>query len=173
LVQVQLTEGKSDIIIGTKKGKSIRFGETEVRNMGRTAMGVRGIRLTKADIIVGAENVDPEEKPSVLTVCENGYGKRTELEEYRKQHRGGSGIITIKTSSRNGEVVGIKLVTHEEDLMIMSANGKMIRLRCSQIREVGRNTQGVRLVKLNDSDKIASVAPVVSEEKEAEIAGQG
>lgn len=172
LVQVQLTGGASDIIIGTEKGKSIRFAETEVRNMGRTAMGVRGIKLAKGDIIVGAESIMPEEKSTVLTVCENGYGKRTELDEYRKQHRGGSGIITIKTSSRNGNVVGIKLVERVSDLMIMSEQGKMIRLRCSQIRAVGRNTQGVRLVKLNEGDKIASVAPVVSEEKEAEIVGQ-
>lgn len=172
LVQVQLTGGTSDIIIGTEKGKSIRFAETEVRNMGRTAMGVRGIRLAKGDIVVGAESIDPASKPTVLTVCEKGYGKRTELEEYRKQHRGGSGIITIKTSSRNGNVVGIKLVTPSEDLMIISEYGKMIRLRCEQIREVGRNTQGVRLVRLNESDKVASVAPVVSEEKQAEIAGK-
>lgn len=167
LVQVLLTNGKSDIIIGTRDGKSIRFPETEVRNMGRQAMGVIGMKLNEGDYVVGMESVNPEViDTTVLTVCENGHGKRTGLEEYRDQHRGGSGIITIKTSERNGKVVGIKVVTADEDLMVMTEKGMMVRIRCSQIRAVGRNTQGVRLVRLEEGDKIASVAPVVSEDKE-------
>ncbi|MDD4004916.1 MAG: DNA gyrase subunit A [Elusimicrobiaceae bacterium] len=170
MVQVLLTNGKSDIIIGTRDGKSIRFPETEVRNMGRQAMGVRGMKLNEGDYVVGMETVNPEDKDTtVLTVCENGHGKRTGLDEYREQHRGGSGIITIKTSERNGRVAGIKVVSAEEDLMVMTENGMMVRIRCSQIRAVGRNTQGVRLVRLEEGDKIASVAPVVSEDKEKSL----
>jgi DNA gyrase subunit A len=162
LVSAQLTNGKSDIILATKKGKSIRFPEEEARSMGRTAKGVRGIRLAKGDEVIGMESADPEKGADLLSVCEKGYGKRTELSEYRGQHRGGSGIITIKAGERNGDVVMIRIVNEEEDLMIITTKGMAIRLRCSQIREVGRNSLGVRLVKLQDGDKIANVAPVVN-----------
>ncbi len=174
MVQVLLTNGKSDIIIGTRDGKSIRFPETEVRNMGRQAMGVIGMKLNEGDYVVGMESVNPEDKDTtVLTVCENGHGKRTGLDEYREQHRGGSGIITIKTSERNGKVIAIKVVSTDEDLMVMTENGMMVRIRCSQIRAVGRNTQGVRLVRMEEGDKIASVAPVVSETKENSLEAEG
>lgn len=163
LVGVQLTDGKSDIIVGTKNGMSIRFKETEVRSMGRQAAGVRAIRLDEGDIVIGMEAVSTETAPDVLTVCANGYGKRTNLTEYREQHRGGSGVITIKATERNGEVIGIKPVTTDKDLMVMTEKGMAIRLRCAEIRAVGRNTQGVRLVKLKEGDKIASIAPVISE----------
>ncbi len=164
LVSVQLTEGKSDLIIATKDGMSIRFPETEVRSMGRQAMGVIGIKMDKADSVVSMESAVEAENPEVLTVCENGYGKRTGIDEYRVQHRGGSGVITIKTTERNGAVVTLRIVAKEKDLMVMTEKGMAIRLRCSQIREVGRNTQGVRLVRLEEGDKIASVAPVIVEE---------
>ncbi|MFA6583390.1 MAG: DNA gyrase subunit A [Elusimicrobiaceae bacterium] len=174
LVQVLMTNGKADLIIGTLEGKSIRFPEGEVRNMGRQAMGVRGIKLNEGDYVIGMEGVDPSDaEATVLTVCENGYGKRTGLEEYREQHRGGSGIITIKTTQRNGKVIGIKFVNAGEDLMVMTEKGMMVRIRCSQIRSVGRNTQGVRLVRLEEGDKIASVDPVVSEDKENNLASAG
>jgi DNA gyrase subunit A len=143
LVDVQHTSGKDEIIIGTQHGRAIRFAEKDVREMGRAAKGVRGI---------------------LLTVCEHGYGKRTELSEYRDQHRGGGGIITIKATERNGAVVGVKLVRDEDDLMIMTASGMAIRLHCKDIKTISRNTQGVRLVRLNDGDKVARVAPVVGEE---------
>jgi len=171
LMSVQLTKGNSDIIVATKQGKSIRFDETQVRAMGRTAKGVIGIRLASGDSVVGMEQAPREgSQPDVLSVCENGYGKRTEFVEYRTQNRGGSGVITIKTSERNGPVVGIKLVDESKDLMIITEKGMAIRIRCEEIRSVGRNAQGVRLVKLEEGDKIARVAPVVKEEEKCEDA---
>ena len=169
LISVQETHGNSDILIATKQGKSIRFDENQVRAMGRTAKGVRGIRLAQGDSVVGMEQAPREgSQPDVLSVCENGYGKRTEFSEYRTQNRGGSGVITIKTTARNGQVVGIKLVDESKDLMVITEKGMAIRIRCEQIRSVGRNAQGVRLVKLDEADKIARVAPVVKEEEHEE-----
>ncbi|WP_428065867.1 DNA gyrase subunit A [Candidatus Proelusimicrobium volucris] len=167
LVSVQETHGKSDIIIATKNGKSIRFDENQVRAMGRTAKGVRGIKLAQGDSVIGMEQAERDgEQPDVLSVCENGYGKRTEFSEYRTQNRGGSGVITIKTTQRNGCVAGIKLVDESKDLMVITEKGMAIRIRCEEIRSVGRNAQGVRLVRLEDNDKISRVAPVVKEEEE-------
>jgi len=172
LISVQMTFGKSDIAIATKQGKSIRFDENEVRSMGRPAKGVRGITLAKGDEVVGMEQASNDgEQPDVLSVCENGYGKRTEFSEYKRQHRAGMGVITIKTTERNGQVVGIKLVDESKDLMVVTEKGMTIRIRCEEIRSVGRNAQGVRLVKLEEGDKIARIAPVVKddeEEKESE-----
>ena len=167
LVSVQETHGKSDIIIATKNGKSIRFDENQVRAMGRTAKGVRGIKLAQGDNVIGMEQAEREgEQPDVLSVCENGYGKRTAFSEYRTQNRGGSGVITIKTTQRNGCVAGIKLVDESKDLMVITEKGMAIRIRCEEIRSVGRNAQGVRLVRLEENDKISRVAPVVKEEEE-------
>ncbi len=169
LISVQMTFGKSDIIIATKHGKSIRFDENEVRSMGRPAKGVRGIALAKGDEVVGMEQAPNEgEQPDVLSVCENGFGKRTAFSEYKRQHRGGMGVITIKTSERNGAVVGIKLVDETKDLMVVTEKGMTIRTRCEEIRSVGRNAQGVRLVKLEEGDKIARIAPVVKDEPDEE-----
>lgn len=168
LISVQMTYGNSDIIVATKNGKSIRFDENQVRAMGRPAKGVRSIFLQSDDLVVGMEQVPQGQEPDVLSVCENGYGKRTGFGEYRRQHRGGMGVITIKTSERNGEVVGIKLVDETKDLMVVTEKGMTIRIRCEEIRSVGRNAQGVRLVKLEEGDKIARIAPVVKDEEEAE-----
>ncbi len=168
LISVQMTYGNSDIIVATKNGKSIRFDENQVRAMGRPAKGVRSIFLQADDLVVGMEQVPQGQEPDVLSVCENGYGKRTGFGEYRRQHRGGMGVITIKTSERNGEVVGIKLVDETKDLMVVTEKGMTIRIRCEEIRSVGRNAQGVRLVKLEEGDKIARIAPVVKDEEEAE-----
>ncbi|MCX7905751.1 MAG: DNA gyrase subunit A, partial [Elusimicrobiales bacterium] len=164
LTGVAHTDGTYDIILGTKDGMSIRFSEKEIRPMGRTAKGVRGIKLAKDDIVVGMEAAPSNTKKDLLTVCENGFGKRTSLDEYRNQHRGGSGIITIKTTERNGNVVGIHLVDDKDDLMIITEKGKIIRINCKDISVVGRNTQGIRLVRLEDGDKVSSVEPVVNEE---------
>jgi len=166
LTGVAHTDGNYDIILGTKDGMSIRFSEKEVRDMGRTARGVRGIKLQKDDIVIGMEAAPSNTKKDLLTVCENGYGKRTKLDEYRNQHRGGSGIITIKTTERNGSVVGIHLVDDNDDLMIITEKGKIIRIHCKDISVVSRNTQGVRLVKLEEGDKVSSVEPVVKDEDE-------
>jgi len=166
LTGVAQTDGSYDVIIGTKDGMSIRFSEKEVRDMGRIARGVRGIKLGKEDIVVGMEVAPANTKKDLLTVCENGYGKRTKLDEYRNQHRGGSGIITIKTTERNGNGVGINLVDDNDDLMIIAEKGKIIRIHCKDISVVSRNTQGVRLVKLEEGDKVSSVEPVVKDEDE-------
>ncbi|WP_424245565.1 DNA gyrase subunit A [Elusimicrobium posterum] len=172
LVSVQMTHGKSDLIIATRDGKAIRFDEEQIRAMGRQAKGVRGIRLAEGDTVVGMEHsLKDAAGPDVLSVCENGYGKRTEFSEYRKQNRGGSGTITIKTTERNGKVVGIKLVDETKDLMVISENGMAVRIRCEEIRSVGRNAQGVRLVKLAESDKIARIAPVIKEDESCEVDG--
>jgi len=163
LVEVQHTSGKDELLVATKDGMVIRFPESDIRSMGRGAAGVRGIRVDKDDKVVGMEVFPPNTKKTLLTVCEHGHGKRTELSEYRGQHRGGGGIITIKTTDRNGSVIGVKLVTDEEDLMVMTEQGKAIRLRCKEIKTISRNTQGVRLVRLDESDRVARVAAIANE----------
>jgi DNA gyrase subunit A len=163
LVEVQHTSGSDELLVATKDGMVIRFPESDIRSMGRGAAGVRGIRVDKEDKVVGMEVFPPNSKKTLLTVCEHGHGKRTELSEYRGQHRGGGGIITIKTTDRNGSVIGVKLVTNDDDLMVMTEQGKAIRLRCKDIKTISRNTQGVRLVRLDESDKVARVAPIAVE----------
>jgi len=163
LVEVQHTTGKDEVLIGTKDGIAIRFPESDVRSMGRGAAGVRGIRLEKGDQVVGMEAFPAHAKRTLLTVCEFGFGKRTELSEYRDQHRGGGGIITIKATERNGAVVGIKLATDDDDLMVMTEQGMTVRLRCRDIKAISRNTQGVRLVRLQQGDKVARIAPIAVE----------
>ena len=158
LVETAHTGGRDEVIMGTKDGMAIRFKESDVRSMGRGAFGVKGIRLDKTDQVIGMEAFPADSKKTLLTVCENGYGKRTELSEYRGQHRGGGGVITIKATERNGIVTGVKLVTNDDDLMVMTEKGKTIRLRCKDIKVISRNTQGVRLVKLDETDKVGHVA---------------
>ncbi len=125
--------------------------------------GVRGIRLDQGDQVIGMEAFPPDSRKTLLTVCENGYGKRTDLAEYRGQHRGGGGVITIKATERNGVVIGVKLLTNEDDLMVMTEKGKTVRLRCKDIKVISRNTQGVRLVKLDEGDKVGNVAALALE----------
>jgi len=164
LVEVQHTSGKDELLIASRDGMAIRFPETDIRSMGRGAAGVKGMRLDKTDLVIGMEVFPPNSKKNLLTVCEHGHGKRTELNEYRGQHRGGGGVITIKgTDGRNGAVIGVKLVTNDDDLMVMTEKGKAIRLRCKEIKTISRNTQGVRLVKLDAGDKVARVAPIAVE----------
>ena len=171
LTSVGHTDGKYEIIIGTKLGMSIRFNESDVRSMGRNAMGVRGMRLDKEDTVVGMEVAEPKTKKTLLTVCANGYGKRTNLDEYRNQHRGGSGVITIKANDRNGAGLGIYLVEDKDHLMVMTEKSKAIRMACKTILTISRNTQGVRLVRLEEGDKIASVETVI-EDIEAKVDGE-
>ncbi len=159
LIGVALTSGQNHIILGTKDGMAIRFEESQARPMGRSARGVKGINLRKGDFVV--DMVVAEEGASLLTVCENGFGKRTELEDYRPQHRGGIGLINIKTSDRNGNVVAIKTVKTDDDIMIITAKGIIIRTGLDELREIGRNTQGVRLIKLDEDDKVVAVERVV------------
>jgi DNA gyrase subunit A len=141
---------------------AIRFDEKQVRSMGRAARGVNGIRLRPKDNVIGMVVV--EEKAALLTVCEEGYGKRTGFENYRTQSRGGVGLINIKTSDRNGKVVALKAVQHADELMLITAMGIVMRTGLDEIRSIGRNTQGVRLIKLKDGDKLVAAEKIVSEE---------
>nr|WP_027964591.1 DNA gyrase subunit A [Halalkalibacillus halophilus] len=158
LISVRLTDGTKNIMIGTKHGLLIRFEEDKVRTMGRTASGVKGINLHPDDDVVSMEILN--EGAEVLTVTSKGYGKRTPESEYRLQNRGGKGILTCKLNERNGEVVAVKPVTGEEDLMIMTIDGVLIRLSSDSISQTGRNTQGVRLIRLGEEEAVATVASV-------------
>lgn len=160
LVGVEKTDGQSEILLATKNGKSIRFTETKVRSMGRTASGVRGIRMEQDDEVIGLEAARKDDKRTLLAICENGYGKRTELDEYRGQSRGGAGVIMIKATERNGAVVGIKLVRDDDDLMVLTGQGMGVRLRAKDISVISRNTQGVRLVRLAEGDKVACIGRI-------------
>ena len=161
LMGVKLTHGGQEVVLGTEKGKAIRFSEDDVRTMGRVTRGVKGIELQEGDSVKGIVIVD--KNATLLTVCENGYGKRTEYNEYKVQRRSGQGVINIKTTERNGSVVGLKNVSDEDELMMMTANGMVIRTAINSIRSIGRNTQGVKLISLAKGDKLVSVASVVSE----------
>jgi len=171
LIDVALTTGSDHIILGTLDGMTIRFDESQVRSMGRVSRGVKGINLRTGDALVGMVIV--EEKASLFTVCENGYGKRTDLENYRSQSRGGVGLKNIKTSSRNGKVVALQAVQSNDDLMMITANGIIIRTGLDQIRSIGRNTQGVRLINLKADDKLVAVEKIVSEEADNSKAETG
>ena len=164
LIDVAMTTGTDHIILGTRDGMTIRFDESQVRSMGRASRGVKGIKLRSGDAVVGMVIV--EEKAALFTVCENGYGKRTGLENYRVQSRGGIGLKNIKTSSRNGKVVALQAVQSKDDLMMITANGMIIRTGLDEIRSIGRNTQGVRLIKLKAGDKLVAAEKIISEEPE-------
>jgi DNA gyrase subunit A len=163
LIAVRLTDGSQHIFLGTADGQAIQFREADVRPMGRTARGVIGIDLEAGDAVVAMEVVNPG--ATMLTVCEHGHGKRTALDEYRVQGRGGKGLINIKVTERNGRVVGIKQVTEADELMIMTTAGNLIRLPVRELAVISRNTQGVRLISLGDDDAVASVA-TIEEERE-------
>ncbi|MBM7618883.1 DNA gyrase subunit A [Bacillus tianshenii] len=163
LISVKMTDGTKEMIIGTKKGMLIRFHETDVRSMGRTATGVKGITISDDDEVVGMELL--EENLDVLVVTKNGYGKRTPAEEYRIQSRGGKGIKTCNITDRNGELVSVKTVTTDEDLMLITASGVLIRMSVDGISQMGRNTQGVKLIRLAENEFVTTVARVDKEEE--------
>ncbi len=158
---VSLTDGNQDIILVTKKGKAIRFREKEVRSMGRAAAGVKGMTLGKKDKVIGMVTVKRE--ASLLCVAEKGYGKRTRLSEFRVTRRGGKGLIAIKDTERNGDVVAAREVLDTDELILISSSGQVIRLRAKEIREMGRNTQGVRLMNIKEGDRVIDVAHIVNE----------
>ena len=164
LIGVRLTNGKKEIIIGTRQGKLVRFEETDIRSMGRTAGGVRGIRLKDDDYVVGMEIIEPGQE--ILVVTENGYGKRTPESEYRLQTRGGMGVKTCQITEKNGPLCAVKAVDGSEDLMLITINGMLIRMDVNDISMTGRSTQGVRLMRLAGSELIATVAKVEKEEEE-------
>jgi DNA gyrase subunit A len=159
LIGVQLTDGHREILLGTKQGITIRFKEEEVRPMGRMAYGVKGITLEEGNDVIGMETITPDSTTAILTVTEGGYGKRTRVGEYRIQGRGGKGIISVKTTERNGPAVGFLQVRDDDEIMLMAAQGKVLRCKVDDIREIGRNTQGVRILDLDgDEDRVVAVA---------------
>ncbi|HEY4934030.1 MAG TPA: DNA gyrase subunit A [Terriglobales bacterium] len=174
LVAANCTDGKQIIFLATHDGQAIRFDEDDVRSMGRPAYGVRGMDLSKGDYIVGmavtpkeqkkGKNGDPDQSNLVLSVTEQGYGKRTDVDEYRLQTRGGKGVINVKTTARNGKVVSIMLVNEKSEVMVISQFGKIIRIDTKNIREVGRSTQGVRLLHLEEGDRLAAASVIPPEE---------
>ncbi len=159
LIGVQVTDGQREILLGTKQGITIRFSERDVRSMGRTAYGVKGITLEEGNEVIGMETITPDSTTAILTVTEGGYGKRTPVGEYRVQGRGGKGIISVKTTERNGLAVGFLQVRDSDEIMLMAAQGKVLRCKVGDIREIGRNTQGVRILDLDgDEDRVVAVA---------------
>ncbi|HTG81118.1 MAG TPA: DNA gyrase subunit A [Geobacteraceae bacterium] len=168
LITVALTDGKQDVLLASKNGKSIRFREEDARPMGRVTRGVRGMTLEDDDVVIGMEIVNDLTGSTLFTVTENGFGKRTELTEYRRQSRGGKGVITIKTTERNGCVVDIKQVTDENDLMLITDQGKIIRMPVAGFSVIGRNTQGVRLMVTEESERIVAVARLAEKEESDE-----
>jgi DNA gyrase subunit A len=164
LIGVRITDGKKDINLSTRNGLSIRFHEKDVRNMGRVAHGVRGIRLREDDKVVSVDILDKD--TNLLTVTEKGYGKRTRSQEYRLQSRGGKGIYTIKITPKNGKVVGVLQVTSDDEIILIASSGKLIRMKASNISIIGRSTQGVRLINLVQDDKVVSIARVVEKDDE-------
>jgi DNA gyrase subunit A len=163
LIGAKITHGDNYIFLGSHRGQAIRFREEDVRAMGRQARGVRAMSLAHDDYLVGMEVVEKE--GLLLSIAENGYGKRTQLETYRLTSRGGKGVINMKTTNKTGRVVDVLLVKEDSDVMIVSQNGKMIRIESSTIRQAGRSTQGVRLVNLEEGDKVAA-ASVLQEAEE-------
>ena len=166
VIGVRLTTGASEVILSTRDGQAIRFEEEEARPMGRDTYGVRGMRMDEGDEVVALDLV--ESGATLLAVSENGFGKRTEMDEYRLTRRGGKGIITMKTTEKTGRVIGVRMVTDDDQIMLVTSGGKVIRLRVNEIRVIGRNTQGVRLIGLEEGERVASVARLAEREDEGD-----
>ena len=162
VMAVRQTDGQREVLLATRQGMAIRFSEEEVRPMGRAAAGVKGIDVEAEDAVIAAEVV--QEGAAILTVTERGYGKRTELEEYRLQSRGGLGIINIQTSERNGKVIGVVQVSDDDELMLITQQGKILRMASNNIRSIGRATQGVRLIEIEGEDRAVSIARLAERE---------
>jgi DNA gyrase subunit A len=156
LIAARLTDGTYNVFLGSAMGKSIRFHESDIRPSGRTSRGVRGMSIEKGDRIVTMQVLSHGQ--TLFTVTENGYGKRTSIDEYPFQKRGGKGVITIKTSERNGQVVSIHLVEDDDELMLMTDMGKLLRMTVNSISIIGRNTQGVKLIEVSTGERVAGVA---------------
>jgi DNA gyrase subunit A len=169
LIDVRLTTGDDDVVLATRRGKAIRFRESDVRAMGRVARGVKGIVLGRRDVVIGLVTVRDE--AALLVVTEKGMGKRTRISQYRKQRRGGKGVINVRLSAKTGNVVSIREVSDDNELVLITRKGIVNRQRVAEIRETGRNAQGVRLVNLDPGDRVVDVTRVVSEKEEHELAG--
>ena len=166
LIDVRLTDGNNDVVLVTRKGICITFSEKDVRPVGRTAQGVIGIRLDSDDYVIGMEKIYDRKNGTLLSITENGFGKRTELEEYRVQTRGGKGVITYKITPKTGEIVGIRICDDRYDVMMITDNGTVIRIPAKDVSVLGRNTQGVTLMRTNDGGKIVSIETISPDEEE-------
>ncbi len=164
LIEVKKTEGNNDLVLGTRNGMAIRFNEKDVRDMGRTATGVRGVKLGKGDIVIGLVVIS--RASTILVVTNKGFGKRSDVDDYRITHRGGKGVITIKANDKVGKMLAIREVNDNDELVIITKNGMVIRQSVRELRVMGRNTQGVRLIRLNEDDSIADIARVISEDED-------
>lgn len=169
LLEAALTNGESNIILANRKGRAIRFHEDEVRDMGRNTSGVKGMDLGKDNELVDMVVIKNTHGATVLAISENGYGKRSLVEDYREQSRGGKGVITLKVTKKTGELIALKDVSDKDDLMVITEGGKVIRMSCDGIRTMGRNTQGVRIMRLDTEGKIAAVTRVVNEEEDETV----
>jgi DNA gyrase subunit A len=166
LIDAKLTDGSQDVVLGTRDGKAIRFHESDARPIGRTASGVRGITLSDKDLVVGMVVIRRE--GTLMVATSEGYGKRSDISDYRVTSRGGKGIITVRTSPKVGDMIAIMDVLDSDDLLIITVNGQIIRQRIQDIKVIGRNTQGVRLIRLSQGDHVADFARVVREEEMVE-----
>ena len=165
LIDVRLTDGEDNVVLVTRRGICITFDEKDVRPIGRVSQGVIGIRLDEGDYVIGMESIIHGSKATLLAITENGFGKRTELDEYRVQTRGGKGVITYKITPKTGELVGIRIASDDEDVMLITDTGTIIRLRVADISILGRSTQGVTLMRTNEG-KVVSIETIPMEEKE-------
>ena len=165
LLSVHITDGGRDVFLGTRDGMAIKFSESDVRPMGRDTTGVKGIELHEGDVVVEMDPV--EESGTLLTVTEKGYGKRTDVAEYRHQTRGGTGVINVKVSEKNGPVAGIRSIVDSDQLLLITQQGIVIRLAASEVRKTGRAAMGVRLIDLEEGDRVVGVAKLAERDEEA------
>jgi DNA gyrase subunit A len=173
LIGVEITDGQREILLGTRQGIVIRFKEDDVRPMGRTARGVRGISLDEGNEVIGMETITPDSTAAILTVTEYGYGKRTAVSEYRLQGRGGRGIISVKVTEKNGPAVSFHQVRDDDEIMVMTAEGKILRTKVDDVREISRNAQGVRLIDMGENDRVIGVAKLAETAPEGVIETDG
>ena len=164
LISVKKSDGTMEIAVGADNGRMVRFDETEVRIMGRSRTGGKAIEFEETENVVGAEVITPEKQ--ILVVTENGYGKKTSVEEYRKTHRGSKGVKALNTTEKTGKMVSLRCVEGNEDLIIITDAGITVRLTLEQVSSLGRNTQGVRLIKLKDDQKVSTVTTVIKSEED-------
>jgi DNA gyrase subunit A len=167
LVEVRITDGEHDVLLATRDGRAIRFPESKVRAMGRNARGVKGIALRGDDLVVACEAFPRNAPATLMTVCERGFGKRTPVADYPVKGRGGYGVITIKATERNGKVIGCRLMSDDEDLMLITDGGKLIRMPVKGIRAMARNTQGVRLIRVEEGETVVAIENLAEREEEA------
>ena len=169
LIGVRLTDGEDNVVLVTEQGMCITFDEKDVRPIGRVSQGVIGIRLDDEDVVIGMESVIAGSNATLLAITENGFGKRTELDEYRVQARGGKGVITYKITPKTGKIVGIRIATDEDDVMMITDTGTIIRLNVKEVSVLGRSTQGVTLMRTNDGGKVVSIETISPEENDIDI----